>query len=229
MKRKLKIVALGVCLGLALVAVQKSFRIDQDAFMCGYWIAALLLLIGVLVINSIYNISYQRRVRKTAVLLEAGRPQEYIAEMEKLLRTAKGQKLRKILKIDLAAGYINLKAFDKAAELLEGISDKGLAGTAVKTAYRLNLCTCYFNTAQEEKALELYNDSRKVFESQRGSKLYGANIAILDVLAAIQRGQYDRAEQLLDQARRAWSDPRFQEAFQEIEHTLTDTKKENIL
>ena len=49
------------------------------------------------------------------------------------------------------------------------------------------------------------------------------------MLAAIKNRRYDQAEQLLDQARRTWDDPRFREAFQEIERTLTEIKKESTL
>ena len=168
-------------------------------------------------------------MKKLVPLLEAQKPHEYVAGVEKLLETAKGNNLRKILQMNLAAGYIDLKQFDKATELLEGISEKGLAGSAVKTVYRLNLCTCYFQSARREKALELYNNSQAIFEPQRNGKLYGGNIAIVDMLAAIQGEQYDQAEQLLDKARQTWDDPRFQEAFQEIEHTLTEIKKEKVL
>lgn len=216
-------------MGFGLAAIQIILQIDKDVFMTGYWVAALIFLTGVLLVNMLYNISYQRRMKQIAPLLEAGKPQEYIAGVEQLLETAKGQNLRKILTMNLAAGYIDLKQFDKAIELLEGISDKKLAGTAVKTVYRLNLCTCYFNTDQGEKALKLYNDSQKIFEAQRGGKLYGVNIAVVDMLAAIQNRRYDQAEQLLDQARRTWDDPRFREAFQEIERTLTEMKKESTL
>lgn len=216
-------------MGFGLTAIQVILQIDKDVFMTGYWVAALIFLTGVLLVNMLYNISYQRRMKQIAPLLEAGKPQEYIAGVEQLLETAKGQNLRKILTMNLAAGYIDLKQFNKAIELLEGISDKKLAGTAVKTVYRLNLCTCYFNTDQGEKALKLYNDSQKIFEAQRGGKLYGVNIAVVDMLAAIQNRRYDQAEQLLDQARRTWDDPRFLEAFQEIERTLTEIKKESTL
>lgn len=227
MKRKIKIIVLGFCLGLGLVAIQTILQIDKDVFMTGYWIAALIALTGVLLFNILYNVSYQRRMKQIAPLLEVGRPQEYIGGVERLLETAKGQNLRKILTMNLAAGYIDLKQFDKAIELLEGISDKKLVGTAVKTVYRLNLCTCYFQTAQGEKALALYHDSQKVFEPQRGGKLYGGNIAILDILAAIQGKEYDRAEALLDRARQTWPDTRFQSAFQEIANTLSEIEKEN--
>lgn len=226
-KRKIKIIVLGFCLGLGLVAIQTILQIDKDVFMTGYWIAALIALTGVLLFNILYNVSYQRRMKQIAPLLEVGRPQEYIGGVERLLETAKGQNLRKILTMNLAAGYIDLKQFDKAIELLEGISDKKLVGTAVKTVYRLNLCTCYFQTAQGEKALALYHDSQKVFEPQRGGKLYGGNIAILDILAAIQGKEYDRAEALLDRARQTWPDTRFQSAFQEIANTLSEIEKEN--
>ena len=229
MKKKVKIIVLGFCLGLGLVAIQIILQIDKDVFMTGYWIAALIALTGVLLVNILYNVSYQRRMKQIAPLLEAGRPQEYIAGVERLLETAKGQNLRKILTMNLAAGYIDLKQFNKAIELLEGISDKKLVGTAVKTVYRLNLCTCYFQTAQGEKALALYRDSQKVFEPQRGGKLYGGNIAILDMLAAIQGKEYDRAEALLDRARQTWPDTRFQAAFQEVANTLSEIKKENTL
>lgn len=226
MKRVLKIVALGVCIGLGSAALQTALRIDRDVFLHWYWIVAAAAVVGAVLVNVAYNISYQRRMKKLIPLLEGQRTREYIAGVDRLLATAKGQSLRKILTMNLAAGYIDLKQFDKATELLEEISDKGLTGSAAKTVYRLNLCTCYFQSGQGEKALELYNDSQKIFEPQRKGKLYGANVAILDMLAAIQSKQYSQAEQLLDKARQTWDTPRFQEAFQEIESTLAEIKKE---
>ncbi len=229
MKRILKIVVIGVCIGLLSVVIQGALRIDRDVFLHWYWIIAAAVALGAALVNVVYNIFYQQKMKKLVPLLEAQKPHEYVAGVEKLLETAKGNNLRKILQMNLAAGYIDLKQFDKATELLEGISEKGLAGSAVKTVYRLNLCTCYFQSARREKALELYNNSQAIFEPQRNGKLYGGNIAIVDMLAAIQGEQYDQAEQLLDKARQTWDDPRFQEAFQEIEHTLTEIKKEKVL
>jgi len=228
LKRVLKIFAVGVCTGLLLVVIQKGLQIDEDVFMRGYWAIALAVLAGVVLVNVLYNISYQKRIKRLAALLEAGKPEEYLAGVEKLLETTKGKNLRNILKIDLAAGYIELKQFSQAIDVLEGVSDKELTGAAVKAAYRINLCTSYFHTAQGGKALELYNSSQKIFESQQISKLYGGSIAILDMLAAIQNEQYGQAERLLDRARRTWSDSRFQKAFQEIDDTLAEMKKENI-
>lgn len=229
MKRIWKIIVIGVCSGLVLVALQMALHIDRDVFLRWYWAAAAVVVLGAVLVNVGYNIFYQKRMQKLVPLLEAQKPREYIAGVEQLLKTAKGQSLRNILTMNLSAGYIDLKEFGKAIELLEGISDRRLVGTAVKTVRRLNLCTCYFQTGQGEKALALYRDSQSMFEAQRKGGLYGGNIAIVDILAAIQKQEYSQAEQLLDRARRTWDAPRFQEAFQEIEQVLTEIKKEQKL
>ncbi len=229
MKRIWKIIVIGVCSGLVLVALQMALHIDRDVFLRWYWAAAAVVVLGAVLVNVGYNIFYQKRMQKLVPLLEAQKPREYIAGVEQLLKTAKGQSLRNILTMNLSAGYIDLKEFSKAIELLEGISDRRLVGTAVKTVCRLNLCTCYFQTGQGEKALALYRDSQSIFEAQRKGGLYGGNIAIVDILAAVQKQEYSQAEQLLDRARRTWDAPRFQEAFQEIEQVLTEIKKEQKL
>lgn len=229
MKRIWKIIVIGVCSGLVLVALQMALHIDRDVFLRWYWAAAAVVVMGAVLVNVGYNIFYQKRMQKLVPLLEAQKPREYIAGVEQLLKTAKGQSLRNILTMNLSAGYIDLKEFSKAIELLEGISDRRLVGTAVKTVCRLNLCTCYFQTGQGEKALALYRDSQSIFEAQRRGGLYGGNIAIVDILAAVQKQEYSQAEQLLNRARRTWDAPRFQEAFQEIEQVLTEIKKEQKL
>ena len=45
LKRAAKIVLIGVCFGLILLFLKISFRIDDAAFMHGYWIAAVAIVI----------------------------------------------------------------------------------------------------------------------------------------------------------------------------------------
>ena len=40
MKRIMKIFIIGVCIGIVALLIQKSFHIDEDVFMRGYYIAA---------------------------------------------------------------------------------------------------------------------------------------------------------------------------------------------
>lgn len=220
MKRFLKIVVIGICLGLAMLIVQKGFQIDEDVFMRGYFIAAPAFIIGAVLLNVCYNISYQRKMSRIVTLLEQGKPREYIAEVERLLQTARGQNLRNILKLNLAAGYIEVKQFDRSIGLLEELSDKRLPGALVKMIHRLNLCMSYFYAEQFEKAMELYNSSQKYFGPYRDHSTYGGNIAVVDILAYIRKEQYGEAEKLLDTAKKSWDDPRLQNAFREIGNSL---------
>ena len=88
-KRTVKIIVFGFCLGLGLVAIQIMLQIDKDVFMTGYWTAALTVLTGVLLVNILYNVFYQRKIKKLIPLLEARKPQEYVAGVERLLREAR--------------------------------------------------------------------------------------------------------------------------------------------
>ena len=56
MKRAAKIVLIGVCFGLILLFLKISFRIDDAAFMHGYWIAAVAIVLGAVLINAYYNL-----------------------------------------------------------------------------------------------------------------------------------------------------------------------------
>ncbi len=96
MKRVLRIAAFGICLGLVLLIVQRGFQIDEEDFMRTYWITAPAVVIGAVLVNVLYNISYQRKMRRIVTLLDTN-PKEYIAEVDKLLQTARGQSLRNIL------------------------------------------------------------------------------------------------------------------------------------
>ena len=224
MKRVIKIVTIGICVGFVLAIFQKSFRIDKTAFMRGYWIAATAIIIGAVLINVFYNLVYLNKMRKIAKLLREQKPQEYIDGIEALLKTAKGENLRNILTLNLAAGYVEIKQFDMAITMLEGLSAKHLKGSAVNAAHRLNLCISYFETGQHEKAMALYDGSQTLFKKYRDGNIYGANIALLDILAAIGNKQYERAEKLLDSANKTYDDAWFQKVFHEVAHTLNEMK-----
>lgn len=227
MKRVFRIAVFGICLGLVLLIVQKGFQIDEEVFMHTYWIIAPAIVIGAVLVNVLYNISYQRKMRRIVTLLDTGHPKEYIAEVDKLLHTARGQSLRNILKINLAAGYIEIKQYEKSISLLENLAGWQLPGSAVKMVCRLDLCMSYFYVGQYEKAMSLYNENQKLFGQYRNDKTYGGHIAVADILALMRNGQYDQAEKLLDTAQRFWEEPRLQNAFQEIGKSLIDMKKEN--
>lgn len=220
MKLIFKIIFMGICLGIVLLVLRVFLPVDTGTFMRVYWTSAFFFLAGVLLVSFFYNLSYKRRSQRAAKLLENGNPQAYIRETEKLLKTAKGRNLRNGLTLNLAAGYMATDQFDTAIGILESLPCDDLFDPAAKAVWRINLCMSYFETNQNEKAIALYEDSQKFLKRFRRVKLYGGSIAALDILAAMERGQYERADELLQTALAAYNSARLQNAFREIADRL---------
>lgn len=216
MKRIGKVVLFGVCLGLVLVLIQNSFQIPEDVFMQGYWIAAIVVVLGALVINISYNLYYMGRVKKLLTLLYAGDSRGYIEGMEALRKTAKGKTLRSTLEMNLAAGYMEEKDYGTAISILEAVDPKQLRVDSARVVRAINLCESYFLAGQTEKAQTLYDSSRPLFTKFRTGKAYGGNIAIVNVLEEISRGEFDQAKILLDKAKSTYQEPYLQKAYEEI-------------
>lgn len=226
MKRIMKIFIIGVCIGIVALLIQKSFHIDEDVFMRGYYIAAIVIVIGAVLFNILYNRYYFKKVRVLSEQLLEVKPQAYIEGMQALLKTAKGRYLQNTLRLNLTAGYMEQKRFKEAVEILEELSEKQRKGAVVNVVYCINLFICYFETNQYEKATALYQANVQLLQKFRGGKSYGANIAILDTLMAIMKKDYQEAEDLLEKAKQTYDAPPFQKAFQEISGKLEAIKGE---
>ena len=211
-----KAVFFGVCLGLVLVLIQSSFQIQEDVFMQGYWIAAIVVVLGMLIINISYNLYYIGKVKKLLNLLYAGESRRYIEGMEALLKTAMGKTLRGTLELNLAAGYMEEKDYGTAISLLEAVDPRQLRVDSARVVRAINLCESYFLAGQTEKAQTLYDSSRPLFTKFRTGKAYGGNIAIVDVLEEISRGEFEQAKALLDKAKSTYEEPYLQKAYEEI-------------
>lgn len=216
MKRIGKVILFGVCLGLVLVLIQNSFQIPEDVFMQGYWIGAIVVVLGALAINIFYNLYYTAKLKKLLPLLFGGEPRRYIEGMEALIKTAKGKTLRSTLELNLAAGYMEEKDYGTAISLLEAVDPKLLRVDSARVVRAINLCESYFLAGQREKAQTLYDSSRPLFAKFRTGKLYGGSIAIVDVLSEISRGEFDRAKALLDKAKSTYKEAYLQKAYEEI-------------
>lgn len=206
-------------MGILLAMVRQVFSIDRNVFLLGYWIAGAAVLVLLAAVGRLYYGKYQRGMVEAAKLREEGKTEEYIAQVEKLLESAKGQQLRNQLRLNLTAGYCDLKQYDRAAAILEELAGEKLKGV-VRTVHRLNLCCCYFYMGEWEKAMEWYGKSQGEFASFRNTAEYGGNVAVLDIFAEIARGQKERAGEMLENAKETWRNPRLQEDYQYLERLL---------
>lgn len=69
MKRIFKVILAGVCLGIVFILIKVGFRMDDASFTKLYWIAAVVIVVGAVVINFIYSLSYQKKLQKINLCL----------------------------------------------------------------------------------------------------------------------------------------------------------------
>lgn len=224
MKRVLKILALGMGLGLGCVLLQQGLNMDATTFLKGYWMVALAILAGAVLLNVLYNLFYFHKAKSLAIQLEEGHPQVFVAGMEQLLRTAKGRRLREMLTLNLAAGYVETQQFDRAIPMLEALGHQQRQNSTLAVTRCINLCLSYFETGQYQKALELYQTQQPLLDTFRRHPTYGPHIALLDVVAALAQEDYPQAEALLHTAAQTQTTPRIQTALDKLSHTMEAMK-----
>lgn len=224
LKRILRILLLGICLGLFLGFLQSRFRIESGVFMTWYWITAGVILIGLVLFNTVYIGLYMKKMREAVILLEAGETKAYIKALEKLRGQARGRFLKNLFQLNLSAGYCDLKQYAKAISILEPLSAARPRGD-MQMVHRLNLCVCYFYSGQAPEAMQLYEASEAVFAPCRNRQPYGGNLAVLDMLAALERKEYEAAGAMLAEAREKWNRPRLAEDYAYIAEQLEEANR----
>lgn len=215
----LKLIGLGVCIGILSAVLRTIFRIDDAVFWHWYWTMGVVVVFGAALVHILYVQRYAKRMREAIAYYEKGEIRIYMDKLEAMLDTAKGRNLRNTLKIDLSVGHYAMEEYESAIRILEDMSEEPMRG-GLRLVYRLNLCLFYFRTNRNAQAMEIYHAGGKEFARYRKNNHYGGNIALLDMLAALHEGRYGEAEELLAYARQTWKFPRLQREYWLIEEKL---------
>ena len=215
----LKLIGLGVCIGILSAVLRTIFHIDDAVFWHWYWTAGVVVVFGAALVHILYVQRYARRMREAIACYEKGDIQTYMDKLEAMLDTAKGRNLRNTLKIDLSVGHYAMGEYESAIRILEDMSEEPMGG-AMRLAYQLNLCLFYFRTNRNAQAMEIYHAGGKDFARYRKNNHYGGNIALLDMLAEMHEGRYGEAENLLAYARQTWNHWHLQKEYWLIEEKL---------
>lgn len=91
MKHILKVIGIGVVLGLVLLFFKQVLNLPEDVFMKYYWIFGVGVIVAAVLFNILYIRGYQKKMKAAALLLEQSKPQEYIKAVEALRQKAKGR------------------------------------------------------------------------------------------------------------------------------------------
>ena len=219
MKRVIAVIAVGIVLGIVMFILKTALNIDDAAFWRYYLTGGIAAITIAALVNILYTGRYQKKMQAAAALRAKGDAAGYLAEIEKLLQTAKGRQLKNQLTLNLSAGYCDLEQYERAIKILEPLGQEKLRGP-IRLVQRLNLCICYFYSGQNDKGLSLYQSSQKLFAPYRKTSVYGGNLAVLEMLADIEEEEYQKAAELLKQARAQWNIPRLYDDYQYVEHRL---------
>lgn len=222
-RRTVLFFVVALCLTLLVSIVEKTAHLEglYSAYL-GVWVA---ILVGMIAYNVLYAVWWNRKIRPTLKLLEEGRTEEFIAETQRLRQKARRKNVRNLLEYNLAVGYIQRSEYDKAAVILQNLSHSQLPNQ-IEIMRRLNLCICYFYTGCTEQATQLYQDSQSMFHTKQAERFRG-NLDSLEILAAMETGEPDRAEELLKTARERWQTPPFRKAWDELAERLADKRKKD--
>lgn len=182
-------------------------------FRSGETSSAMLLYVGVPVVlvlgvyaANVYRSSCLEKMNALLPLLAEKRVREYTEAMEKLLKASKGQRLKTLLTMNLASGYMAAEDYEQALALLENLPAAKLRGVEEKLSYIINRCKCCFETGQDEKMMELYSTNLPLFRNYGGNADISCQIKLLDIMAAIIDRDYARSESLLEEAMKTYKD-----------------------
>ncbi len=225
-KRILKIIAASVILGLVMVAVQTGFKIESELFLSYYWKFSIVFLLMILVINIIYIMIYSKKIQKALTLLNEDKIEQYIAEMELILQKIKGRDFINLVKINLTAGYLKNREYQKSLDVLNSIEEKQIKNEILKLVYLINKAVSYFRLENYDKFKEIYDSQKAIFEKYRDNEDYGEPIGQLEVLSAVIEDRPETAKQLLDKLRVRWSNLSNQKDYDELEKII-ESKKAN--
>lgn len=215
-----RVLILGLILGLSLLLVEYIFKIDGQTLMAYYWKIALALLILIIIINTGYFLFYSKKLKEALGLFYAGKTKEYISAMERLLSKAKGGHLKNILKLNLAAGYLEDKSYTKAKDTLDQIDLDRLKNSDLKVVYYINLAICYFKAEDFESFKEIYGEEKELFEKYADHKSYGQSLSEIKIMAYLVDKDFDTAKNLLSETREKYTDQRFQESYADLEKLI---------
>ena len=115
----LKLIGLGVCIGILSAVLRTIFHIDDAVFWHWYWTVGVIFVLGAALVYILYVQRYAKRMREAIACYEKGEIQTYMDKLEAMLNTAKGRNLRNTLKIDLSVGHYAKKEYESAIRILE--------------------------------------------------------------------------------------------------------------
>ena len=201
MKRTLKVIFVGVVLGIALLLLTQLLHIDESDFLRIYWKLGLALILPVASINSGYYFYKFRQLKPVMALYDRGEFKKFVEEMEELISGTRNRYLQNIMKLNLGVGYLDLNQPERLVDLYESMDVKYLKSKDLKLVYRLNPAIAYFKPEDQPSFDRIFKANEDFFARYEDHDAYGESVSQLFLMEEISEGHFDRAQERLNTLR----------------------------
>lgn len=227
MKRFIRIIGIGIPLGIVLIVIKNVMNIEDDVFWKQYMIVGALVIVGAVIINCIYQIKFVKKLNKiTKLITEDDNIDLFFEKIEKLLTKCKSNYNRSLLLINLSYGYAKKEQYAKGLEVLESIEPKRVKGIN-KIIFYLNMSCFHFHLGNYEDVISITEKNSKEFSKFKNNPHLGWNIASNNIYFYIAKGEFEEAKKLIEEAKEKWNGKKEMQEEWEMLNQVLDTKNDN--
>ena len=221
MKRFLSILVIGIVYASILLVCEIGLGLNGRQIFVIYIVSAVIIFVGAILFNLIYNVVYIKKIQKLLLLFDEGKFDECINKLNAIEKTTKSKHIKNMAKLNMAYTFMKKKDYGEAKYILESFGSSLEKIPEVEMTIRLNLCLCCFYLKKYERAQELYTDSKPFFDKYRETDDYYEYFILLDMfMYVVFNKDTTEARKRLHEARLLCKDEEFEEDFEYLESII---------
>ncbi len=225
MKRFLSILVIGIVYASILLVCEIGLGLNGRQIFVIYIVSSLIIFVGAILFNLIYNVVYIKKIQKLLLLFDDGKFDECIDKLNAIEKNTKSKHIKNMAKLNIAFAFMKKKDYGEAKYIFECFGSSLEKMPEVEMARRLNLCFCCFYLKKYEKAQELYTESKPFFDKYRETDDYYEYFILLDMfMYVVFNKDSTEARKRLHEARLLCKDEEFEEDFEYLESIINGYK-----
>lgn len=216
---------MGIVYASILLVCEIGLGLNGRQIFVIYIVSSLIIFVGAILFNLIYNVVYIKKIQKLLLLFDDGKFDECIDKLNVIEKNTKSKHIKNMAKLNIAFAFMKKKDYGEAKYILESFGSSLEKIPEVEMTIRLNLCLCCFYLKKYERAKELYTDSKPFFDKYRETDDYYEYFILLDMfMYVVFNKDSTEARKRLHEARLLCKDEEFEEDFEYLESIINGYK-----
>lgn len=212
---------MGIVYASILLVCEIGLGLNGRQIFVIYIVSSLIIFVGAILFNLIYNVVYIKKIQKLLLLFDDGKFDECIDKLNAIEKNTKSKHIKNMAKLNIAFAFMKKKDYGEAKYILESFGSSLEKIPEVEMTIRLNLCLCCFYLKKYERAKELYTDSKPFFDKYRETDDYYEYFILLDMfMYVVFNKDTTEARKRLHEARLLCKDEEFEEDFEYLESII---------